>query len=434
MNICIIGSGYVGLVTGACFADLGNTVICIDNDNAKIKRLKSGVMPIYEPGLEELVRRNVKEKRLSFSPKIGEAVRKSEIIFIAVGTPSKDNGDADLTFVENVSREIALAMSSYRLIIEKSTVPVNTGEWVEHTINIFNKRGIKFDVASNPEFLREGSAIEDFMNPDRVVLGVKSKKAADILTELYKPLNAPIVITDIKSAELIKHASNSFLATKISFINAVSDICDKVGGNIVEVARGMGLDKRIGKSFLEAGIGFGGSCFPKDLSAFIRIAEKTGYDFGLLKEVQKVNDYQKRLLVKKIEALLWNLPKKTIGILGLAFKPNTDDIRHAPALDIITMLCKEGARIKVYDPKAMNKTKAALGDYGKDVKFCKDAYAVARNSDCLVLVTEWNEFKELDFKKIKKLMKQAVIVDGRNIYNPQEMKRLGFRYVGIGRG
>ncbi len=433
MKICIIGSGYVGLVTGACLADLGNTVICVDNDSAKIRRLKKGALPIYEPGLEELVRRNMKEGRLAFGSNIGDGVRKSTVIFIAVGTPSKDSGEADLTFVENVSREIALSMPSYRLIIEKSTVPVNTGEWVEHTINIFNKRNIKFDVASNPEFLREGSAIQDFLHPDRIVIGVKSKKAAEILTELYKPLGSPIVVTDIRSAEIIKHASNSFLATKISFINAISDICDKVGADIVEVAKGIGLDRRIGKEFLSAGIGFGGSCFPKDLSAFIRIAERIGYDFNLLKEVQKINEYQKRILLKKIEGLLWNLPKKTIGILGLAFKPNTDDIREAPALDIIAMLLAEGARVKVYDPKAVRKAKDALSGCGKGVEFCKDAYAACRNSDCLVIATEWNEFKELDFKKVKKLMRQPVIVDGRNIYDPAEMKRLGFRYVGIGR-
>ncbi len=431
MNITIIGSGYVGLVTGACFADLGNNVICVDNDESKIARLKKGVMPIYEPGLEELVRRNVKEGRLSFSGKLKEGVKKSEVIFIAVGTPSKDNGDADLTYLEAASRDIALSMPSYRLIVEKSTVPVNTGEWVEHTLNIFNKRGIKFDIASNPEFLKEGSAIEDFMNPDRIVIGVRSKKAADILTELYKPLKSPIVITDIKSAELIKHASNSFLATKISFINAIANICDKVGADVVDVAKGMGLDRRISKDFLNAGIGFGGSCFPKDLAAFVHIAEKIGYDFGILKEVQNVNRHQKRLIIKKIEALLWNLPKKTIGILGLSFKPGTDDLREAPALEIIDALIKEGVHIKAYDPVAMAKARKQLKG---NVKFCKDAYEAAKDSDCLVISTEWNEFKELDFKKIKKLMRQPVIVDGRNIYNPAEMKKMGFRYAGIGRG
>jgi len=430
MNISVVGSGYVGLVTGACFADLGNKVICVDNDEAKIKSLKKGKIPIYEPGLEELIKRNVKEGRLSFSSGIKEAVAKSAVIFICVGTPPKDNGEADLSFVEHVSRDIARSMSSYKLIVEKSTVPVNTGEWVEHTIKVYNKRGVKFDVASNPEFLREGSAIEDFMHPDRVVLGVKSAKAREILTELYKPLKSEIVVTDIKSAELIKHASNSFLAMKISFINAVSNVCDSLDADISEVARGIGLDRRIGKSFLNAGIGFGGFCFPKDLGAFIRIAEKAGYDFGILREVVRVNDAQKEQLIKKVEGLIWNLQNKTIGVLGLSFKPDTDDIRYAPAIDIISMLEKEGAKIKVYDPAAMPKAKQVLS---KEVKFCKDAYEVARASDCLIVATEWNEFKELDFKRVKKLMRQAVIVDGRNIYEPAEIKKLGFKYFGMGR-
>ncbi len=431
MHICVIGSGYVGLITGSCFADLGNNVICVDNDKSKIANLKKGLMPIYEPGLEELVKRNVKEGRLTFSNRLKDGVKKSEVIFISVGTPSRDNGEADLTYVENVSREIALSMPSYRLIVEKSTVPVNTGEWVEHTINVFNKRKIKFDVASNPEFLKEGSAIEDFMYPDRIVIGVKSKKAEEILTELYKPLKAPIVVTDIKSAELIKHASNSFLATKISFINSIANICDKVGADVVDVAKGMGLDKRISKDFLNAGIGFGGSCFPKDLAAFVHIAEKIGYDFEILKAVQGVNKSQRRLVIKKIEELLWNLPKKTVGILGLAFKPGTDDLREAPSLEIIDMLRKEGVHIKAYDPVSMKKAKALLG---RGINFCEDAYQVAEDSDCLIIVTEWNEFKELDFKKIKKLMRQHVVIDGRNIYDPKEMKKLGFRYIGIGRG
>lgn len=431
MRICIIGSGYVGLVTGTCFAELGNSVICVDNDESKVAKLKKGIMPIYEPGLQELVKRNVKEGRLSFTGRLKDGVKKSEVVFVCVPTPPKDNGDADMTYVENVAREIALSMSSYKLIVDKSTVPVNTGEWVEHTINMANKRKVKFDIASNPEFLKEGSAIEDFMNPDRVVVGVKSRKAADILTELYRPLKAPIVVTDIKSAELIKHASNSFLATKISFINAVANICDKVGADVVDVARGMGLDKRISKDFLNAGIGFGGSCFPKDLAAFVHIAGKIGYDFGILKEVQNVNAHQKRSVVKKIESLLWNLPKKTVGVLGLSFKPGTDDLREAPALEIIDALIKEGVCVKVYDPVAMAKAKLHLE---KGVKFCKDAYEAAKDSDCLIVATEWNEFKELDFKKIKKLMKQPVILDGRNIYDPAEMKKLGFRYVGMGRG
>jgi len=431
MKICIVGSGYVGLVTGACFADLGNTVICVDSDKAKIRKLKAGMMPIFEPGLEELVKRNVKEKRLSFTAEISDSVRKSQVIFIAVSTPPKPNGEADLTFVEHVSKAIALSMQSYKLIVEKSTVPVNSGEWVERTVKIFNKRNIEFDVASNPEFLRESTAIEDFMHPDRIVIGVKSKRAKDILLELYKPIKAPIIVTDIKAAELIKHASNSFLAMKISFINAIANICEKVGADVTEVARGMGLDSRIGESFLSAGIGFGGSCFPKDVAAFIRIAEKVGYDFALLKEVEKINAGQKAALVKKIEDAIWTLSDKTVGMLGLAFKPETDDLRNAPALAIIDILKQHGTKIKVYDPAAMDKARLLLKN---SVKFCKSAYDAAKDSDCLILVTEWNEFKELDFKKIKKLMKQPVIIDGRNVYDPAGMKRLGFRYAGVGRG
>lgn len=430
MNISIVGCGYVGLVTGTCFADLGNKVICVDNDLLKVKKLKRCIVPIYEPGLKELISRNVKEGRLSFTSSLRDAVKKSDIIFICVGTPPRDNGEADLSFVENVAKDIALHMPSYRLIVEKSTVPVNTGEWVEHTIKTYNKRNIKFDVASNPEFLKEGSAIEDFLHPDRIVIGVESRRARDIMVELYSPIKSPLVITDIKSAEIIKHASNSFLATKISFINAVATICDKVGADVSEVARGMGLDKRIGEKFLNAGIGFGGFCFPKDLSAFVRIAEKVGYDFGLLKEVQVINSGQRGILLKKIESALWNLHNKTVGILGLSFKPDTDDIRYAPSLDIITSLVKNGVSVKAYDPEAAENFKKTMR---KGIEYCKDAYAVSKNSDCLVVITEWNEFKELDFKKIKKLMRQPIIIDGRNIYDPQEMKKMGFKYIGIGR-
>lgn len=429
MNICVIGTGYVGLVTGACLADLGNKVICVDIDKDKINKLKKGVIPIYEPGLEGLVKNNQREKRVSFTTDLKEGVKKSEIIFIAVGTPPKDNGEADLTYVENVARQIAQSMTSYKLIVEKSTVPVETGEWVEHTVKINNRHKVNFDVASNPEFLREGSAIDDFMHPDRIVIGVESKRAKDLLTELYRPLGAPIVVTDIKSAEIIKHASNSFLATKISFINAISNICEKAGADVKKVAEGMGLDKRIGKSFLDAGIGFGGFCFPKDLAAFIKIAEKLGYDFGLLKEAEKINESQKRLLVKKVEDNLWILKGKTIGVLGLSFKPNTDDIRFAPSIDIIQALLKEGATVKVFDPQAMDKAKKVL----RGVKFCTNPYEAARGASCLVIMTEWNEFKELDFRKLKRLLKQPLIIDGRNIYDPAVMKKLGFKYVCMGR-
>jgi len=429
VNISIVGTGYVGLVTGACFAELGNRVICADNNSHKIADLKKGMIPIYEPGLEELVKINVKKKRLSFTASIKEAVQKSAVIFIAVGTPSLENGEADLTGVENVAHNIALNLTGYRLIVEKSTVPVETGKWVKQTISTYVKHKVKFDIASNPEFLREGQAINDFMHPDRIVIGVESKKAKEILASLYKPLNAPLVVTDIKSAELIKHASNSFLATKISFINAISQICDKVGADVAEVAQGMGLDKRIGPGFLNAGIGYGGSCFPKDVDAFVNISEKLGCSFDLLKGVRAINQQQKELFLNKIKDVLWIIKDKTIGILGLSFKPNTDDIRSSPAIDIIRALQSEGAKIKAYDPCAMEKTKEVLDK----IRFCKDPYEVAKESDCLLVLTEWDEFKELDFAKIKKSLKRPFLIDGRNIYEPQRMKKLGFNYIGIGR-
>lgn len=429
MNISIIGSGYVGLVTGACFADLGNMVICVDNDIKKIVNLRKGILPIYEPGLEELIGINTKKKRLRFTASVKEGVESADIIFIAVGTPSLDNGEADLVGIEHVARNIALNMNGYRLIVEKSTVPVETGEWVKHTIGIHIKSKIKFDVASNPEFLREGRAINDFMHPDRIVIGVESKKAKDLLVNLYKPLNATLVVTDIKSAELIKHASNSYLATKISFINAVSRICDKVGADVKEVARGMGLDKRIGPEFLSAGIGYGGSCFPKDLDAFIHISEKLGVDFGLLKAVKEVNQQQKKIFLDKLKDSLWILKGKKIGILGISFKPDTDDIRNAPSLDILAALQSEGAVLKVYDPQAAQKVKGVLGG----LKCCKDPYDVCQGSDCLVILTEWDEFKGLDLLRVKKLLKRPLIIDGRNIYDPAIMKELGFTYISVGR-
>lgn len=429
MNISIIGAGYVGLVTGACLSELGNKVTCVDNDQKKIAALKKGIIPIYEPGLKELVTNNTKKKRLIFTSRIKDAVKNSEVIFIAVGTPPLENGEADLTGIENVARNIAINMDSYRLIVEKSTVPVETGQWVKRTISTYVKKKVKFDVASNPEFLREGSAISDFMHPDRVVVGVESAKAKEILTNLYKPLNAPIVVTNIKSAELIKHASNAFLATKISFINAVSRICDMVGADVKEVAQGMGLDKRIGKSFLNAGIGYGGSCFPKDLDAFVTISEKLGYSFDLLKAVKNINEEQKQLFVKKLKNILWVVKDKTIAMFGLSFKPNTDDIRSAPSLEIIKALKAEGARVKVYDPQATEKAKA----YARGAQFCRDPYDACKGADCLLIVTEWDEFKQLDFHRIKRLLKRPLIVDGRNMYDPEKMRAMGFTYVGIGR-
>ncbi len=437
MNIAMIGSGYVGLVTGVCLAEIGHHVICADNDAQKIKLLKQMKMPIYEPGLDVLIKRNVKQKRLSFTTSIKDATKKSKVIFIAVGTPSKENGDADLTYVENVSREIAKNMDSYKLIVEKSTVPAATGQRIEQTVRLnlpkkFSNRKdtLKFDVASNPEFLREGSAVHDFMNPDRIVVGVETKEAENLLREIYKPLKAVVVVTNMNSAEIIKHASNSFLATKISFINAVAQICDRVGADVLKVAEGMGMDKRIGRAFLDAGIGYGGSCFPKDVDAFIRLSEKSGYDFTLLKEVRRVNEEQKKLFVRLIEDKLWILKDKVIGILGLAFKSNTDDMRNAPSLDIIRALQAEGAKIKAYDPQAMDKASKEL----KDVRFCKDPYSLASGCDCLLILTEWPEFKKVDFNKIAGLVRQPLIFDGRNIYDKDEMKKKGFEYFGVGRG
>jgi len=432
MNIAIIGAGYVGLVTGVCLANIGHRIICVDNDEDKIQKLKAMKVPIYEPDLEAILHKCVKQKKLTFTSSIKEATKKSTVIFIAVGTPSKESGEADLTFVENVAREIARNMDSYKLIVEKSTVPAATGKRIARTIqiNLPKKEKITFDIASNPEFLREGSALYDFMNPDRIVIGVESKKAEELLREIYEPLKVPIVVTDINSAEMIKHASNSFLATKISFINAIAQICDKVGADVMKVAEGMGYDKRIGRSFLSPGIGYGGSCFPKDIDAFIRLSEKSGYDFALLKEVRHINEKQKKVFLKLVEDKLWILKGKTVGVLGLAFKPETDDMRNAPSIDFIQTLQSEGAKIKAYDPQAMPKAKAIFSK----VIFCKDAYAVARGSDCLLLLTEWEEFKNLNFKKIKKSMRHAMIFDGRNLYDYAQMEKLGFEYFCIGRG
>lgn len=429
MKISVIGCGYVGLVTGACFASLGNPVVCVDNDPKKIRLLRSGGVPIYEPGLEELIREAVQKKRLSFTADIASATRKSEVVFIAVGTPPRPNGEADLSFVEAVAQQIAKSLSGYTVIVEKSTVPVQTGHKIKDTVRRYAKKSAQFDVASNPEFLREGTAIGDFMRPDRVVLGVESERARKVLTELYKPLGGPLVLTDIKSAEMIKHASNSFLATKISFINAISTICEAAGADVEQVALGMGLDRRIGKSFLNAGIGFGGFCFPKDLSAFIRIAEKLGYDFELLKAVERINNVQKQHYVRKVEEALWNLNGKTLAVLGLAFKPNTDDMRFAPSIDIIETLQSQGARVRAYDPHAMQTARNCL----KNIAYAKDAYSCAKGADALLILTEWDEFKELDLTRIKKLLKQPVVVDGRNIYDPGRMRKLGFRYASMGR-
>ncbi|MGB7054390.1 MAG: UDP-glucose/GDP-mannose dehydrogenase family protein [bacterium] len=429
MKVCMIGTGYVGLVSGTCFADIGHEVVCVDNDKRKIDVLKKGGIPIYEPALNELVKKNVDAGRLSFTTDTREGVDKALFVFIAVGTPPKDSGEPDLSSIEQVATEIGAAMRDYKIIVEKSTVPVQTGRWVRTVVERFSRHSKEFDVASNPEFLREGSAINDFLHPDRIVLGVESDRAAEKLLELYKPIDAPKIVTDIASAELIKHASNSFLSTKISFINALSVICEKSGADILKVAEGMGLDKRIGREFLNAGAGFGGFCFPKDLRAFIGISAKMGYDFRLLKEVENINEEQMLSVVKKTQDILWNLRDKKIGILGLAFKPNTDDMRFAPSITIIRALQKEGAAIKAYDPVAVERAKAIM----PDIEYCKSPYDVAMDVDAIVLVTEWDEFEKLDLHKIKDAMRQPVFVDGRNLFDPQKMKELGFIYTGIGR-
>ena len=429
MKLTIIGTGYVGLVTGTCFAEIGHQVICVDKDAAKVKLLQSGGMPIYEPGLDELVKRNVAAKRLTFTNSTEEGVVKSDVVFIAVPTPPHADGSVDLSFMESVSREIAQSMTSYKVVVDKSTVPVQTGEKVSETIKRYCKARVDFDVVSNPEFLREGFAVDDFMKPDRVVIGVRSQRPVQAMKQVYEPFGAPIIVTDINSAELIKHAANSFLALKISYINAISVICEATGANVQEVANGIGLDERIGRRFLDAGLGFGGSCFPKDLSAFIKISEQLGYDFRLLKEVQRINAEQMNRFVKKIEDTLWVLKGKKIGVLGLAFKQNTDDVRLSPAIELCQRLQKEGARLRVHDPRAMEKAKAVL----PDVVYVDDMNEVADGCDALVVATEWPEFKKLDLERARKTLSHPIMFDGRNLFDREEMERLGFIYKSVGR-
>jgi UDPglucose 6-dehydrogenase len=428
MNLAIVGSGYVGLVTGTCFAEVGHRVICVDNDLKKVHQLQDGQIPIYEPGLEELVKKNVAAGRLSFTASIGEAVAKSKVIFIAVPTPPQPDGSVDLSFVEGVAREIAIHIKEYRIVVDKSTVPVKTGDKVAQTIRRYNPEA-DFDVVSNPEFLREGSAVEDLMKPDRIVVGVSSDRATGPMKEIYAPFHAPIMVTDLNSAELIKHASNSFLALKISYINAVAVICEASGANIERVADGMGADKRIGRSFLNTGIGYGGSCFPKDLSAFIRISDELGYDFRLLKEVEAINQEQKERFLKKVRETLWVLRQKKIGVLGLAFKGNTDDVRSSVAIAVVRQLVAEGAEVRAYDPKAMEKARTLL----PEVKMVEHAEEVAESADALLLLTEWNEFKSLPWQAMKKRMLSPLLFDGRNLLNPEEMRAFGFTYTSIGR-
>jgi UDPglucose 6-dehydrogenase len=432
MNIAVVGSGYVGLVTGACFAEFGNHVTCVDKDVTRIEKLQAGIMPIYEPGLDTLVAKNVRDGRLQFSVEVSEAVKKALVVFLAVGTPSAEDGSADLGQVFEAAREIARHLEEYKVIVTKSTVPVGTAARVRMVIEENKASTARFSVVSNPEFLREGAAINDFMRPDRVVIGYEDEAAAAILKDLYRPLYQiaiPFVLTRPESAELIKYASNAFLAIKVSFINEVANLCDIVGANVVEVSLGVGLDDRIGAKFLQPGPGFGGSCFPKDTQALEAIARSSGTEMRLVQAAMAVNERQKASVVERIQQLVPELSGKTIALLGLSFKPETDDLREAPALRIIEDLQKAGAHVKAYDPVAMQ---AAAG-LTSDVEFCEDEYLAATAADALVVVTEWNQFRSLDFERLKRQMRQANLVDLRNVYEPQHIRDAGFAYVGIGR-
>jgi UDPglucose 6-dehydrogenase len=431
-NICVIGTGYVGLVTGVCFADLGNKVQCLDINKDRISKLKQNVMPIYEPGLEEIVERNVKAGRLFFTTDYTEGLKGADFAFIAVGTPSGVDGEADLQYVRDAAEKIAETVDETIIIVNKSTVPVGTGDWVAEIISKKREgKDLDYSVVSNPEFLREGSAISDFMNPDRVVLGSLEKEAAKKVATLYESLRAPILITDLRTAEMIKYASNAFLATRISFINEIANICDELGADVREVADGMGLDKRIGRSFLDAGLGWGGSCFPKDVKALAHMAVLHNTHPQLLQAVMDINRNQRRRIVYHLRKLLGSsLSDKVIGILGLSFKPNTDDMREAPAVEIIHLLENEGARIQAYDPQASENAKKEL----PGIALYDDPYKMAEGADALVLATEWNEFKQLNFEKIYSLMRTPILVDGRNLWDSSRLRKLGFTYFGVGQG
>ena len=431
MDLSIVGSGYVGLVTGACFADVGHNVVCVDNDPRKVEALQAGRVPIYEPGLEEVIHRNVSARRLRFTGSIKDGVDNSQIIFIAVPTPQQASGEVDLSYIEKVAREIAGVLTSYRVIVDKSTVPVKTGEKVAESIKRYNRHGAEFDVVSNPEFLREGCAVADLMHPDRIVIGAQNPKAIDLMKKVYEPFMAPILVTDINSAELIKHAANSFLALKISYINALSAICEASGADVEKVADGIGMDRRIGRSFLYAGIGYGGSCFPKDIAAFIKISEQLGTPFNLLKEVQRINATQRERFLKVIRETLWVLREKKIAVWGLTFKPDTDDIRSSVALDLIADMVREGAHVSAYDPKGMEKARELKEMAG--VNFVSSAMEAIEGAEALVIATEWSEFANIDLGLLKQRMTTPIVFDGRNLFDPKTMAQLGFRYHSIGR-
>jgi UDPglucose 6-dehydrogenase len=430
-KICVIGGGgYVGLTTGACFADLGNEVVCVDIDDAKVAGLKRGKLPIYEPGLQEMVERNIKVERLTFTTSYKDGLKGAEFAFIAVDTPSGSEGEADLKYMRMAAEMIAANMTDSLIIVNKSTVPIGTGDWVAEIVEEHLPAGLEFAVVSNPEFLREGSAINDFLHPDRIVLGSTNRRAGEKVAQLYLSLRAPIIVTDLRTAEMIKYASNAYLANRISFVNEIASICEQLGADIKEVAIGMGYDKRIGHSYLDAGVGWGGSCFPKDVKALAHMAAIHGCHPQLLRAVIEINRDQRRRVVQALRDILGTLHSKTVGVLGLAFKPNTDDMREAPAVEIIHLLQNEGASVKAFDPVAMERAKEIM----PEMTYCEDAYEAAEGSDALVVVTDWNEFKHLDMARLKASMAEPVLIDGRNIYEPSKMQELGFTYRGIGRG
>jgi UDPglucose 6-dehydrogenase len=433
MKIGVIGTGYVGLVTAVCLADLGHDVVGTDIDKDKIDKAAQGICHIYEPGLEELLQKNLKKSNLSFSHDLEETIREADVLFVCVNTPQREDGSADMCYVESTSRSIAENLNKYKVIVEKSTVPVKTSMWIKRTISLYKKGDGEFDVASNPEFLREGTAVSDFMHPDRVIIGVETKRAEDVLVKIYEAFKDKILVTNIDTAELIKHASNSFLALKISYINLMSDLCERTDADVDLVAKGMGLDPRIGERFLRAGLGYGGSCFPKDVRALIRIGEDLGANLELLKEVDRINTSRIQTFLDKIKKALWIVKDKKVAVLGLAFKPETDDIRNAPSIYVIGELQKEGAQLRLYDPVAMNNMKTIFPEDSPKIVYAENPYDALKDANAMLLITEWDEFKSLDLNKVKDSMANPIVIDGRNLFDPQDVRSLGFEYYSVGR-
>jgi len=433
MKIAVIGTGYVGLVSAACFAELGHNVIGTDVVSEKIDKASRGIAHIYEPGLEDLLKTNLKKGNLSFSLDLDETIQSSDVLFVCVNTPQKEDGSADMTYVEGVSKRIAENLNDYKVVVEKSTVPVQTSMWIKRAIDLYKKKDKTFDVASNPEFLREGSAVSDFLNPDRIIIGVETEKARDILVKIYEKYKDRLLVTNIDTAEIIKHASNSFLALKISYINLISELCERTDANVELAAKGMGLDERIGSQFLKAGLGYGGSCFPKDIRALSRIGEDLGVNMNLLKEADRINLERIDVFVEKIKKAIWVLKDKKIAVLGLSFKPETDDIREAPSIKVIKRLLEEGASLSLYDPKAMENVKKVFPEKPSQISYAKSPYEAAEKANVLLIITEWDKFRELDLNKIKEVMANSIIVDGRNIFKPAKVRELGFEYYSIGR-